>query len=85
MNSRLSTIILKCSTPGTFSQTMRNHPYDLGPPQSVKLIESGPLRAIVEVKHATGKSSFVQHIILYAGIDRVDVANTIDWHEQHVI
>ena len=61
------------------------HPYDLGPPQSVKLIESGPLRAIVEVKHATGKSSFVQHIILYAGIDRVDVANTIDWHEQHII
>lgn len=61
------------------------YPYDLGPAQSVKLIESGPLRAIVEVKHATEKSTFVQDITLYAGIDRVDVANTIDWHEQHVI
>lgn len=61
------------------------YPYDLGPAQSVKLIESGPLRAIVEVKHAAGKSTFVQDITLYAGIDRVDVANTIDWHEQHII
>jgi alpha-mannosidase len=61
------------------------YPYDLGPAQSVKLIESGPLRAIIEVKHATEKSSFVQDITLYAGIDRVDVANTIDWHEQHIL
>jgi alpha-mannosidase len=61
------------------------YPFDLGPAQSVKLIESGPLRAIVEVKHATQKSSFVQDIILYAGMDRVDVANAVDWHEQHVI
>jgi alpha-mannosidase len=61
------------------------YPYDLGPAQSVKLIKSGPFRAIIEVKHATEKSSFVQDIILYAGIDRVDVANTIDWHEQHII
>ncbi len=60
-------------------------PFDLGPVRSVKLIESGPLRAIVEVKHATAKSTFVQDITLYAGMDRVDVANTIDWHEQHII
>jgi alpha-mannosidase len=61
------------------------YPYDLGPAQSVKLIESGPLRAIIEVQHATEKSKFMQDIILYAGIDRVDVANTIDWHEQHIL
>ncbi|HVC90750.1 MAG TPA: glycoside hydrolase family 38 C-terminal domain-containing protein [Acidobacteriaceae bacterium] len=61
------------------------YPYDLGLAQNVKLIESGPLRAIIEVKHATRKSKFVQDITLYAGIDRVDVANTIDWHEQHII
>jgi alpha-mannosidase len=61
------------------------YPYDLGPAQSVKLIESGPLRATIEVKHATEKSTFVQDITLYAGMDRVDVANTIDWHEQHII
>jgi alpha-mannosidase len=61
------------------------YPYDLGSARSVKLIESGPLRAIVEVRHATEKSTFVQDITLYAGIDRVDVANTIDWHEQHIL
>ena len=76
------------STPGTSMPTMKNRPFDLGPAQSVKLIESGPLRAsYVEVKHATQKSSFaVQDIILYAGMDcRVDVANAFDWHEQHVL
>ncbi|HEX3940734.1 MAG TPA: glycoside hydrolase family 38 C-terminal domain-containing protein [Acidobacteriaceae bacterium] len=61
------------------------HPYDLGPARSVKLIESGPLRAIIEVTHATQKSTFVQDITLYAGMDRVDIGNKIDWHEQHVI
>ena len=27
----------------------------------------------------------MQDITLYAGIDRVDVANTIDWHEQYIL
>jgi alpha-mannosidase len=61
------------------------HPYHLGPAKSVQLIESGPLRAIVRVVHATALSKFVQDITLYAGIDRVDVANTIEWHEQHIL
>jgi alpha-mannosidase len=61
------------------------HPYDLGPARSVRLIESGPLRAVIQVTHATQRSSFTQDITLYAGIDRVQVANTIDWHERHIM
>ncbi len=61
------------------------HPYNLGPVRSVKLIERGPLRAIIRVTHATQHSTFTQDIILYAGIDRVEVANTIDWHEHHIL
>jgi alpha-mannosidase len=61
------------------------HSYDLGPARSVQLIEHGPLRAIIRVTHATQHSSFTQDIILYAGIDRVEVANTIDWHEHHIL
>ena len=61
------------------------HPYDLGPARGVQVIESGPLRAVIRVTHATQNSSFTQDITLYAGIDRVDVANTIDWHEHHIL
>lgn len=60
-------------------------PYDLGPARSVELIESGPLRAVVRVVHATEHSNFVQDITLYAGIDRVEVANHIDWHEHNIL
>ena len=52
---------------------------------SVKLIEHGPLRATIRVARTWDKSKFVQDISLYAGLDRVDVANDIDWHETHIL
>ena len=61
------------------------HPYDLGPAQSVQSIESGPLRAVIRVTHGTQNSRFVQDITLYSGIDRVEVVNDIDWHERHIL
>jgi alpha-mannosidase len=61
------------------------YPDDLGPATSVQPIESGPFRAAIRVTHATEKSKFSQEIILYAGVDHVEIANDIDWHEQHVL
>ena len=52
---------------------------------SVQLIEQGPLRAAIRVTRTWQSSKFVQDIRLYAGLDRVDVANDIDWHETHVL
>jgi alpha-mannosidase len=52
---------------------------------SVQLIERGPLRAAVRIKRTWQQSTFVQDIALYAGLDRVDVASDIDWHETHVL
>jgi alpha-mannosidase len=52
---------------------------------SVKLIERGPLRATIRVVRTWDKSKFVQDISLYSGMDRVDVANDIDWHETHIL
>ncbi|MES2393868.1 MAG: glycoside hydrolase family 38 C-terminal domain-containing protein, partial [Acidobacteriota bacterium] len=60
-------------------------PFDLGLARNVQLVESGPLRSIIRVTHSTAASKFVQDITLYAGIDRVDVSNNIDWHEQHIL
>ena len=52
---------------------------------SVQLIERGPLRSVIRVKRKWQQSEFVQDITLYAGLDRVDVINEIDWHETHVL
>ena len=52
---------------------------------SVKLIESSPLRAAIRVTRTWQSSKFVQDIVLYSGTDQVDVVNDIDWHETHVL
>jgi len=52
---------------------------------SVEAIEKGPLRATIRVIRSWQKSKFVQDISIYAGLDRVDVRNEIDWHETHVL
>jgi alpha-mannosidase len=52
---------------------------------SVQLVESGPLRAIIRITRTWQQSKFVQDIRLYAGLDRVDVMNDIDWHETHIL
>ena len=58
---------------------------NLDKPESVQLIEKGPLRASIRVTHVWQNSKFVQDISLYAGLDRVDVTSDIDWHETHVL
>jgi alpha-mannosidase len=52
---------------------------------SVQLVDKGPLRASIRVTRTWQKSKFVQDIVLYAGLDRVDVVNDFDWHETHVL
>ena len=52
---------------------------------SVKVTEEGPLRATIRVVRTWQNSKFVQDISLYAGMDRVDVRNEIDWHESHIL
>jgi alpha-mannosidase len=53
--------------------------------ESVKLLEKGPLRAVIRVVRAWRHSHFQQDITLYAGSDVVEVANDFDWHEDHIL
>jgi alpha-mannosidase len=53
--------------------------------ESVKLVEQGPLRATIRVTRSWQSSKFIQDITLYAGLDRVDIGNDIDWHERHIL
>jgi alpha-mannosidase len=59
--------------------------WDLDKADEVKLIESGPLRAVIRVKNHFQNSMFVQDITLYAGEPRVDVKMHADWHEKHIL
>ena len=52
---------------------------------SVQLVESGPLRAVIRVTRSWQNSKFVQDIELYNGVDQVNIVNDIDWHETHVL
>jgi alpha-mannosidase len=59
--------------------------WDLDKADEVKLVESGPLRAIIRVKNHFQNSTFVRDIILYAGVPRVDVKMDAEWHEKHIL
>ena len=59
--------------------------WDLDKADEVKLVEGGPLRAVIRVKKHFQNSTFVQDITMYAGVPRVDVKMQVDWREKHIL
>ncbi|MBZ5667491.1 MAG: hypothetical protein LAO30_23190 [Acidobacteriia bacterium] len=59
--------------------------WSLDKADEVKLTESGPLRAVIRVKHHFQNSSFTQDITLYPGVPRVDVNMQTEWNEKHIL
>jgi len=59
--------------------------WELGQADEVRLVESGPLRAVIRVRNHFQNSTFVRDITLYAGVPRVDVRMHADWHEKHIL
>jgi alpha-mannosidase len=52
-------------------------------PESLEILERGPVRARIRVVHRFGGSQFWQDVILYAGSDRLDFEFRADWHERY--
>jgi alpha-mannosidase len=52
---------------------------------SVELVESTPLRAVIRVNRHWQSSRFIQDYVLYENSDTLDVVNDIDWHEDHIL
>jgi alpha-mannosidase len=52
-------------------------------PQMVKLVEHGPVKSVIRVSSAYGKSTLVQDFAMYRELDQIDVHVTVDWHEQY--
>jgi alpha-mannosidase len=59
--------------------------WDLDKADEVKLVESGPLRAVIRVKKHFQNSTFVQDITMNAGVPHVDVKMQANWHEKHIL
>ena len=62
-----------------------NQYWSLDKADEVKLVENGPLRAVIRVKNHFQNSTFVRDITLYAGVARVDVRMQVEWHEKHIL
>ncbi|HEX4065252.1 MAG TPA: glycoside hydrolase family 38 C-terminal domain-containing protein [Acidobacteriaceae bacterium] len=59
--------------------------WDLKDPESVKVVESGPERVVVEIRNRFQNSDFVRDIVVHPNIPRVDVHMKVNWHEQHIL
>ncbi len=53
--------------------------------EKTEVVEDGPVRAALRVTRTSGESRFVQDIVLYSDLPRIDVLNRFDWHEEHVL
>jgi len=51
--------------------------------EGVKVLETGPVRAVVQAKKSFGTSAFIEKIVLYSHADRIDFELSIDWHERY--
>jgi alpha-mannosidase len=58
---------------------------DLDQADEVKLVESGPLRAVIRIKKHFQNSTFIQDVTLFPASPRVDVNMQVEWHEKHVL
>jgi alpha-mannosidase len=55
------------------------------PATSVQVVESGPLRATLEVERQILHSPYTQCLSLSYNSPRLDVETRIDWHERHIL
>jgi len=59
--------------------------YPLLEPATMRVIESGPVRAGVEVRRRLLNSELVQRIYIYERLPRIDFESQIDWREKQVL
>ncbi|MGE5333097.1 MAG: alpha-mannosidase, partial [Nitrososphaerota archaeon] len=59
-------------------------PYPLAT-TDVRIVEQGPLRAVVRIERRFRTSTVIQRMAVYRANPRIDFETYIDWHEQHVL
>ncbi|MFE4724090.1 glycoside hydrolase family 38 C-terminal domain-containing protein, partial [Streptomyces sp. NPDC056728] len=51
-------------------------------PRRVRLVESGPVRAVLRIDSTYGVSTMAEELVLSAGARQVEVRTVVDWHER---
>lgn len=51
----------------------------------VRVVERGPVRAVVRVARRFRASTVEQDVVVWAGLDRIDVVTRADWRERQVL
>lgn len=51
--------------------------------ESMEVVETGPVRATMELAFALGASRIRQRVSVYADVARIDFATEVDWRERH--
>jgi len=64
---------------------LRGEPKVIGPPSSVKVLESGPVRKVVRSEYLYEQSAFFMDVILYEELPRIDFRFSADWHHRQRI
>ncbi len=59
--------------------------WDVNKADRVEITEQGPVRATIRVVRRFRDSEFTQDVSLVAGVPRVDVAMTLNWHERETL
>ncbi len=59
--------------------------WEAEPAYSFEIVESGPIRAAIDVKRKLLHSELHQRITLYRDSKRIDFDTWVDWHEHHIL
>ncbi|MBI3789093.1 MAG: alpha-mannosidase, partial [Ignavibacteriales bacterium] len=64
----------------------RNKELDLFKFKSAKIVEQGPLRAVIRMQfQSENKSTITQDVLLYHKLQRIDFSISVNWREKHVL
>ncbi|HEX9974897.1 MAG TPA: glycoside hydrolase family 38 C-terminal domain-containing protein, partial [bacterium] len=50
-------------------------------PDRIEILERGSVRSIVQISHRFNESTFIQNVIVYHNLPRIDFPCTVDWRE----
>ena len=53
--------------------------------QDISILYDTPQKVALRIIRTYSKSKFIQDLVLYNGIPRLDIENRVDWHEDHVL
>ncbi len=81
----LQTFVDKPPRQDAWEVTFDGKSWDLTDPESVKVVESGPERVVVEIRNQFQNSDFVRDIVVHPHVARIDVHMKVNWHEQHIL